>query len=63
MPRTNLKLFIFGSYAASRVGGATPLITARLTANVIAMRVAPLIIRLTPTRIPMAHTELDGHWA
>jgi len=31
------------------------------TANDNITRVTPLIIMLTPTNVPIAHTELDGH--
>jgi hypothetical protein len=31
------------------------------TANDIAVRATPLMIMLTPTRVPIAHAELDGH--
>jgi hypothetical protein len=46
-------------YAASRVPSGTA--AARRTASVKPIRVAPLIIRLTPTSSPIAQIELDGH--
>ena len=46
-------------YAANRV--LCGVVTALRTAKVSAMRVMPLIIRLTPTRMPIAHSELEGH--
>jgi hypothetical protein len=32
------------------------------TANENIARVTPLIIMLTPTSVPIAQTELEGHW-
>ncbi len=49
-----------GLYAASDDGGDMTSVALR-TANDIITRAMPLKIRLTPTRVPMAHAELDGH--
>jgi hypothetical protein len=35
--------------------------TAALRANDIISRLTPLMIRLTPTNVPIAQLELDGH--
>jgi len=32
------------------------------TANDSITRATPLMIMLTPTKVPIAQTELDGHW-
>ena len=36
-------------------------VAALRTANEIITRVMPLMIMLIPTRVPIAHAELDGH--
>jgi hypothetical protein len=47
-------------YAASFVGDA--MVSAALrTANETITRVTPLKMRLTPTKVPIAQAELDGH--
>ncbi len=45
-------------YAASLVGVS---VVALRTANEIATRVMPLKTMLTPTSVPMAQAELEGH--
>ena len=43
-----------GSYATAAV--------ALRTANDSITLATPLMIMLTPTKVPIAQTELDGHW-
>ncbi len=48
----------FGQRGSTRGGSYA---TALRTANDSITRVTPLIIMLTPTKVPIAQTELDGH--
>jgi hypothetical protein len=48
-------------YAALAMVPVPDAVTLR-TASESITRETPLIIILTPTRMPIAQTELDGHW-
>jgi hypothetical protein len=43
------------------VGNSLIVPVARRTANDSITRVTPLMIMLTPTKVPIAQAELDGH--
>jgi hypothetical protein len=48
-------------YAANDVGADDADDVALRTANETITRVTPLKMRLTPTKVPIAQAELDGH--
>jgi len=48
-------------YAANDVGADAADPVARRTVNDSITRESPLMIMLTPTSVPIAHNELDGH--
>ena len=49
-----------GRYAASDDGGDMTFVALRTASDSIT-RATPLMIRLTPTSVPIAQAELDGH--
>lgn len=56
----NAICMLFARYAANDVGGDMDAVALR-TVEATITRVTPLKMRLTPTKVPIAQAELDGH--